>query len=197
MSRVPVDHVVGLEAPRRRAAASAGRGSRVRCRCSPSREAAGDAVEAGAHGRGDGEIGVGRAVTAAQLDALVVRDADVVGAVVAAVRRQLGRPGRAARAGGDRAGPLVGVDRRRDERLQRGRVLEDAGDERVRGLRQSQADRVFVTLAARREDRVSVAVSRRERWRWRPVPVRSVNGLGMNVAVMPRCRRACSAGSGG
>src|SRR3954469_9256004 len=46
-----------------------------------------DAVESGGEGGGSGEVGVGGAVSAAQLDAVAVGDADEVGAVVAAVTR--------------------------------------------------------------------------------------------------------------
>ena len=109
----------------------------------PSSRLVGDAVQAGGHGGRDGQVGVGRGVAAAQLDALVVGDAHVVGPVVPAVRRQRGRPGGPARARGDAAGALVGVHRRRDDRLQRGGVLEDPGHEGVRRGREPQPDFVL------------------------------------------------------
>ena len=99
-------------------------------------------LEAGGEQERGGEIRVGGGVDAAVLDAgPVARQAQHARAVVVAVGRPHRRP--RDRAVGEPLGePLVGVDRRRADRRQRGRVPQDAGHEAVRRLAPPAAARV-------------------------------------------------------
>ena len=87
--RVGHQRVHGVQQGRRQSAATVRRGAdRTRI------GAALDTVDAGADRRGDRQVGVGRTITAAQFDALIVGYPDIVGAVVSAVGGCAGCPGR-------------------------------------------------------------------------------------------------------
>ena len=112
-----------------------------------------DPVQPGEQQRGDHQMRAGGTVCGADLDpgtrAALVRDAAEGGAVVVA-------PVRVRRCEAVGQDPLVGVDRRPEQRLQPGRVLDHAGDE----LRRQRAEPVRPALVG--EGVVAVLTVQRE-----------------------------------
>ena len=135
-----------------------------------------DPVEPGDQQRGDDQVRARGAVGGAHLDprsrAALVRHAHERGAVVVP-------PVRVGRCEAVREDPLVRVDRRPEQRLQRRRVLDHTGDE-LRGERAQP-----VRPAVRRRTRCGRRSPASERWTWNPEPPWSANGRPMKVATSP------------
>ena len=127
-----------------------------------------------------GEVRVAGAVDRAVLDPARRRDPQHLGAVVVAVRDPDGRPGRAAR-GRAELEPLVRVDGRRGQRAVRASVRLEAADEAVGERRQAEP------RGSDSSRKTFTPSFQSERWKWQPLPVRCVNGFGMNVATRPCC----------